>query len=650
LRPFVYICIALVLSLRGYTQSTDNSFRWFGLNSVSGEVNILGEYRQQDRVLKSSTTESLEGSMFSGGLSLKSSGYIGHPNLLLLSLDADYSPQKTQENYLVIPDRSEVRTLQRLYLNGNFLKQKPVSLNCFINLNNSYINKEDLTNIRLEDRKYGGTFSVKNKYIPLSVSYTSGKWNQEELISDRTFKNEHTNIQGRINKSFTSRDNHKLSYSYNDYFREDNVFTRVQNRTQEVILSDNIYLDQQKKYYFNSLISGFDQEGINNYQRIQARENIHLKLPKRLQFNTNYFYNNIKQDIYSSQQHQIRTKLSHELYLSLKTSIYFEYSDLSHTVYNEKTDRQGIDIKYTKKIPKGQLSLSYHYFRYNQKMDSEPVILQVLMESHVLADNEIVLLNKEYIDLQSIVVKDASGTVIYQENLDYILIERNSLVEIQRIPGGQIADGQTVYVDYANTRNDSFKYVTNNNTFNTNISFLSRLVEFYFRLSDQTYTNIEISDYVTLNYYTQYVVGTRVNYKIFSAGIEYDNYNSELIPYKLYRYFLRVQGRIRNKFLYTLNGNYRDYKIINDNKNQKFADVSARLAYNINTKSKINFEASYRNQKGQEIDLNLLTLRGEYSAIVRHIYFKVGVEMYNRDYLNEQVDFLGGYVKIARRF
>jgi hypothetical protein len=283
-------------------------------------------------------------------------------------------------------------------------------------------------------------------------------------------------------------------------------------------------------------------------------------------------------------------------------------------------------------------------------MDSEPEVLQVLMEPHVLTDSEIEYLDKEYIDIESIVVKDATGTIIYQENLDYVLIERNTLIEIQRIPGGQITNGQTIYADYVNTRNESFKYVTSNNTFGANLSFFERLIEVYYRTSKQDYSNIEKSDFVTLNYYTQNVFGMRLTYQMISGGAEYDHYNSEIIPYKLYRYYIRVQGRLYKKFLYTLNGNYRDYKMIQEDVNQKFMDVSARLAYNLNSKSKINVEASYRNQTGREIDLNLFTLRAEYSAIVRQMYFKVGAEMYNRNYLNESVDFMGGYIKVARRF
>ena len=68
----------------------------------------------------------------------------------------------------------------------------------------------------------------------------------------------------------------------------------------------------------------------------------------------------------------------------------------------------------------------------------------MLNEEQVLRDGEMTLLNKPYVDVNSVVVKDVSGTLIYQANFDYILLERAGYVEIQRIPGGLIPNKGTV--------------------------------------------------------------------------------------------------------------------------------------------------------------------------------------------------------------
>lgn len=621
-----------------------------GLTSLSGEVNLKAQYRKQENIFDNNLNESLQSTIFSGGVLLNARSYVWHPDFLILDVNANYNPESNQENYLVIPDRSEARTIKSLNLTATLFNQKPISLSGFANFNQSYINNEDLTNLRSNDQKAGGSFSFKNKYLPVSFNYMKGKWDQKEIISGRSFRNERATVQGRLTKSFTSKDNHKLNYNYNEYFRQDNNQPYITNSMNEISLYDNFYFDSDRKYYFSSAISNFNQKGNDVYDRLQARETLTLKLPENFVFNTNYLLYNVQREYQSLNQNNFKFRLSHQLYLSLRTNVFVEYNNVSHSAYTEISDREGININYTKKIPKGQLSVSYNYTRFNQRMDSDPVVLQVFKEEHALVDAEIILLDKEYIDIETIIVADETGTIIYQENFDYILVERESFIEIQRIPGGQIADAQTVYVDYITTHQESFKYVSNNNSLGVNISFFKRLFEVYYRTSKQDYNSIEKSDYLTLNYYTRNIYGIRFLYKFVAGGVEYDHYNSDLIPYKLMRYYLRFQGNITNKIRYSLNFNLRDYKMINEQTNQLFADVSGRISYKIGSRSKLNLESNYRKQQGRQIDLDLLTLRSEYSTAVRQLYFTVGVEMYRRNYLNEEINLTGGYVKIARRF
>lgn len=646
----IILFLNLLLTLDSISQTNINSNKFVGLTSLSGEINLKGQYRKQDNIFGNSLNESMESWLYSGGVLLNANTYVWHPDFLIIDINANYNPESNQENYLVIPDRSEARTIKRLNLTATLFNQKAISLSGFANFNQSYINNENLTNLRSNDQKLGGSVSFKNKYIPLSINYMNGKWDQKEMLSGRNFRNERTAIQGRLTKSFTPKDNHKLIYNYNEYFRQDNNLPYITNSINEISLYDNIYFDSNRKYYFSSAISKFNQKGNDEYDRLQARENLTLKLPENFIFNSNYLYYNIQREYQTLNQNNFKFSLSHQLYLSLRTNVFVEYNNINHSAYNEISDREGININYTKKIPKGQLTISYNYTRFNQNMDSDPVVLQVFKEEHTLADAEIVLLDNEFINIETVIVADETGTIIYQENFDYILVERDSFIEIQRIPGGQITDAQMVYVDYTTSHQESFKYVSANNSLGVNLAFFKRLVEIYYRTSKQDYNHIEKSDYPTLNYYTRNIYGIRLMYKFVTGGVEYDHYNSDLIPYKLMRYYLRFQGNITNKIRYSLNFNLRDYDMINEQINQTFADVSGRISYKTGSRSKLNLESNYRKQQGRQIDLDLLTLRSEYSTAVRQMYFTIGLEMYRRNYLNEEINLTGGYVKIARRF
>lgn len=654
LKSFKLILITLFFFLllppNSISQTNSNSYKFVGLTSLSGEINLKTQYRKQENIFDNNLNESMESWLYSGGVLLNARTYVWHPDFLIVDVNANYNPESNQENYLVIPDRSEARTIKRLNLTATLFNQKPISLSGFANFNQSYINNEDLTNLRSNDQKMGGALSFKNKYLPVSFNYMYGKWDQKEILTGRNFRNEHTTIQGRLTKSFTSKDNHKLNYNYNEYFRQDNSLPYMINSINEISLYDNVYFDSNRKYYYSSAISNFNQKGNDEYDRLQARENLTLKLPENFIFTSNYLYYNIQRESQALSQNNLKFSLSHQLYLSLRTNVFVEYNNVNHSAYNEVSDREGININYTKKIPKGQLTISYNYTRFNQDMDSDPVVLQVFKEEHALADADIVLLEKEFINIETIIVADETGTIIYQENFDYILVERDSFIEIQRIPGGQIADAQLVYVDYVTTRQESFKYVSTNNSLGVNLSFFKRLIEVYYRTSKQDYNHIEKSNYLTLNYYTRNIYGIRFMYRFVTGGVEYDNYNSDLIPYKLMRYYLRFQGNLTNKIRYSLNFNLRDYEMITEQINQTFADFSGRISYNIGSRSKLNLESNYRKQQGRQIDLDLLTLRSEYSTAIRQLYFTVGLEMYRRNYLNEEINLTGGYLKIARKF
>jgi hypothetical protein len=327
-----------------------------------------------------------------------------------------------------------------------------------------------------------------------------------------------------------------------------------------------------------------------------------------------------------------------------------EYNRLVHTIYDENNQKAGVDFQYDKKIPTGSLSLTYKFFWQRQKRTSEAVALRILHEEHVLKDGTLELLGKAWIVPNSVVVKDITGTIIYQEGFDYVLIERNKYLEIQRIPGGQIIDKATVYIDYTSLQPGSYQYDVNFHHFSATVRLFQRLVELYYHLSYQDYHNLKTTEFLTLNYFTQNTVGVRLEYKFASGGIEYETYSSTVVPYRCFRYFFMLQGNVKNRLLYSLNGNVRDLEMLDDNTQQRFVDVSGRLNYFLSPSINIIVEMGYRKQIGEQIDLDLLIARAELLARIRQMSIRIGVETYKRDYLHEKTSLLGGFISIARTF
>jgi len=649
MKTFGYICVFLLFPVFCFAQGDASICKAWCPSTISGAVKLGGQYRYEEGVTNGIYNYQ-KSPMLYGGVLLNTRSYVYHPNFLLLDISAEYNPETRQDDYLVVPDRSEVRTVKRLNVNTTFFENKEVVVGAFANLNESYTNRENLSNLKVNSNNWGTNLNYANRILPVAVSYQQSIVKEKEIQTSRMFNTRQSNFLTRTYKSFTSRDNNELRYSHNTFARKDYSLIETKNTSDIISLNNVIYFDPKRNYNFNSNIALTRQYGNDTYNSLQSYQNFSAKLKDNLNFGTSYTYYNIKRDIQSLNQHNLNLILRHRLFESLYTDVSYEYGRVKQTAYQENTNKATIDLKYEKDIPLGHLTLGYSISRLNLKRNSASVDFTVFNEAHLLRDGQIEILEYPYIFPGSVVVKDVTGTIIYQESFDYILNDRNNFIEIQRVPGGQIANNSTVYVDYVANQPGSFKYDSYFQNFMASLTLFGRSVEIYYRWRNQDYSNLQQSEFQSLNYFTQNILGARFEYKFASAGVEHDSYESNIIPYRLYRFYFQLQGNFKNRVLFSLNSNLRNYEMLDDQENQTYADVSGNVVYQFAPQTKLKFEVGYRKQMGSGIDLDLLTFRSEFTAHYRQLDFVAGIEVYRRFYLNEKVNFIGGNFEVIRKF
>ena len=631
----------------GYAVKKYSDLKAFQLTRIWGEINFKGLYREQNKYFKD-FHENEKYSLYSGGIILRTNSYVLHPNFLTLDLDAEYNPEKLKDTYLIVPDRAEANNIKKFDGRATFFKEKHVSFTALGGYSEAYSNRENITNIKGKNLNYGGLFAIRNSILPATISYNDRKWNQLELDTKRKFEGEQRNLEAKYNLLVFKRYyKDEFSYNYNEFFRRDAKLFEVKNISNQIKLTNEVAFDRKRNYVFNSILTGINQTGYDEFKRLNSYQRIFLKLPENLNFNGSYNFYSLDRFVYKLNQHRVNSKLSHKLYESLFSNIFFDYSKADHTLFDETNYSEGIDLLYKKKIPTGLLTISYRYERLRQIKSGSPV--DVINEEYKLTDGQIILLAKPYINRSSVLVTDETGTIIYQENFDYILIERDNFLEIQRMPGGQIANNASVYVDYTATQSATYQYDSNNHLLFLSVQFL-KWFEIYGRYSTQNFVNQKQTEFLILNYFNQYVYGARFDFSFINGGAEYDDYRSTVIPYKLMRYYISLNGTIKQKFMYSLNGSLRDYKMINNEVNQRYTDIAGSLGYMLNTRTKFMVNCGYRNQTGKQIDLDLFTVKAEFTTSLRQLYFTFGVDYYNKKYLTESIDFKGAYVRIVRKF
>lgn len=641
-----------MISLGCYGQNNGfAAYKFWNQQSISGAVGLKGHYRNELRVLTSGEEQYIRGTLFSGAFLLKSKSFIAHPNLVGLDIEVEFNPEKRDRTFSTIPDRSEVMTLGRLNLRTTFFQKKAFTIVGFVDLNQSLMNRESLTNLKTNRKSWGGSIFYNNRVLPVNITYQEGNMYQQEIETNRRFSYWQRSIRGKMSKSLFSFDKNVLKYSFNSYIRRQFDSYEFKNKVHHIQFTNKLNFGSKKDYRINTTFSNLNQDGADNFNRLQFMTNMVLNLPNNLKLTGNYNFFDHRYPFFTLDQHRAKMNLSHQLFESLRTNVFIEYSYNQHSLYTENDARAGFNISYTKKIPRGRLTLYYMFLRRKFQSESDGGSILIRDEEHVLADDIITLLDKPFVELETVVVKDITSTIIYQLAIDYILIEQNNFVEIKRIPGGMIANNSSILVDYTVQLQGSYRFNLNNQSFSVNLILFDNFLELYYRRAKQNYDNVEFTDFIMLNYFVQNVFGIKFKVGFTQFGAEYDNNKSSIYPYELLRLFGNINWKFKNKLLISLYGNARYYFIINNRRDELYASLTAKIAYSFNSRTKLNLELGYRDDRGYQIDLDLLTARSEFTIIVRKIFITLGLEVYRRNYLNrETIDFNGAYLSLVRKF
>ena len=643
----IFIFVLIIAPVAGISQSVTNGI--FHPQSLNGSIKLNGLYREQKSLI-GSVEEDQRSTYFIGGIMLNSINYLWAPDIITFDINAEFNPESRNETYLLVPDRSEVRTLNRLGVKTTVFRNKALSVNAYANLNQTYYNRELLSNIKSDNRQIGGLLSLNNKFLPVSLSYRKSDWIQKELQTGRIFSMKQENLMGRLSKSFAKNDSHELMASRDDYSYIYATDQAINNLIYNFSLSDNIYFDRNRKYNYNSYISYYDQSGDNAFDKMEVMERVILNPFPKLRINAGYNYYKLTSPSQVLSQNRVSGSVNHQLFESLTTNVMADYSGISHTIYNENNLKAGLGFTYTKKVPAGRITLSYTYFRTYFDMAGASAPLSVINEEHMISDGIITLLNKPYIDVNSLLIKDQTGVIIYQLNFDYVVIARNNFLEIQRVPGGQITNNQVINADYTAVQPGSYSFEADNNSYSASLLLFKKLFEVYYRGSSQDYRNLSATDFLTLNYYDQNIYGGRFDFGFAGLGAEYDSYNSNIIPYRRYRYYVDVNFSLRSRLLFSLNGNILDYRLLDDDVNQQHSNINGRITFIITGKTKMNLQGGYLSQVGKNIDLDLITARLEILTSLRQLYLRGGLEAYKRHYLKSDFTFTGTFIELVRKF
>jgi hypothetical protein len=287
-----------------------------------------------------------------------------------------------------------------------------------------------------------------------------------------------------------------------------------------------------------SYISYYRVTGDYESDNFMIMENVDVTHSDTLQ--TFYDYNYSRYDTgggdFTSNINYGKVGFRHQLYVSLRTRFYAEVSHTDDDAYRELYYAPNLSLAYTKEVPFGRVSAAYD--GYWRKTESETKgssgSRRVFAEPHVLQDGTRTFLDNINVILESVVVRDESGTLLV-ENFDYELRQSGSVTEIRRV---NLPNNTLVLVDYAYLAPNDLDYDTVGNMIDLRYD-LTEFVSLFYNNTSVEQKNIsgDTSGFAagSLTDTKRRIYGSELRWKWFDFLTEWEKDSSDVNPYKATR-------------------------------------------------------------------------------------------------------------------
>jgi len=390
---------------------------------------------------------------FRESLTLETNGWVYHPNLMEYRLFLE--PTWQQETFRrtptatnADPNNDEDTSLLAYDVEATLLKRKPVSLNLFADRNTGEIDYTNAPDADIERQSLGTRLNFASKTLPASIACI-----HRELDETGFYRTEEDRDEARLNIGHNAKKSvTQLNMRYDNTDRTTRTTfdaTDMVSETLSTELSNVYYITDGDKIRLNSQLYNM-QADYNDLDQSTwlISENLFWTHSKNLLTRYRADYNRREFGGSVNEEKRIGADLTHLLNDRLTTDVGVAAIINDFAGGSEDLYQSTLSLLYRRPIPWGSVELGAAYDYGITRRDGYQETIPT-DERLTLSISSETFLDKENILLESIVVTDLTGTVVYTESIDYRIETVGPMVRISRTLLGAITDGQQVIAHYS---------------------------------------------------------------------------------------------------------------------------------------------------------------------------------------------------------
>jgi len=587
---------------------------------------------------------------------VRTTGDVYHPDLL--NYDVMLGAGLAQQN-MNSDDVSGWNTgdLSEYLASVQILRAKPYSATLNASKTEDLIARQFLGPLWANRKSESAAVVLRPEDWPMTFQYSSSETSQDSVnhFTPDFFAREDQRFRYSLDHDFS-----KFSHLHFDFdrteARQQSVGAIVNTDTDAYTLSHNYSFGKDGEHRLDSLFNYIDQSGSFEFQNLRMQERLKLQHTPNLLSKYDVQYNELERESLSSKQIRGQAGIEHRLFESLVTNADAFVSKTDLGLDGDLTQYGGIlGLNYRKGNPWGILQSGYSasFTRSDQTGGSGTGV--VVGESHTATDLVPIELDRTNIDISTIRVRTASGS-LFQQGDDYTITQSSGRVFLNTIVvGGAIppnfTEGEEFLVDYEfivepERQEDTFRqHFTIRERFKNGVSL-------YYGLRTQQEDITSTVAHVIPDEYTAHTTGIDYTNKGLYLLAEYSTEASTLIPLtseKLegrYRWLIGPETTasvgLSNQWLNFGEPDARDVRLFEAN-----AELFSRLTDNYS----ISGAAGYRDEE----DTRFGVTRGfQFDSKLEYQYRQftatIGAEINLLERRDDQIDGVFFYIKAMRRF
>lgn len=574
-------------------------YKWFELDHWNAALDLLAQQRRERRRQPGQDTLTDTETILRNTLDLSGEAFIGHKNLM----DVTGAFKLGLEDTFLDSDTTGINqhdgSFANLYdVNALFFQEGPAPTNVYTRRDENLLYREFAGSIKNTTTETGIGTQLRSSVAPTSIRY----FHREQDEHDPTGLSDYGLIQdtATIHSNAQVGKNQNLNLDYNvDDIREQQPRVGTNSYTRhDATLTHNVDFGPKEENNLRSTLRLYDQGGNASQRVLRLDEQMMLRHTPR--FDTRYNLTLEKQELSGQEQRLARGSATarHRLFESLVSTgtLGASRQQIPNEFISDELFAQG-SLEYTKKVPKGRLDASLGA-GYNRQNNGERGGTVVVPEgTYVFRDPFPLTIGQRNIIPTSVVVRDAAGLRTFVDGFDYTLQAFPDRIELRRIVGGAIADGDAVRVRYDLGPEPSNQIDTTNVTISLRYTFeetwakgispylIYRYVGHQLDTSDPS--QFVLDDVQAVQYGVEYILGDwrlkaeRENRDSTVQGLDANRFEANY-DRRLSRYSAINASASREEIVYRDTGNRIELNRITGRITHRFAerfDVSLRVQF-----------------------------------------------------------------------